>query len=39
MDKAKIKEILGTLTLEEKASLCSGADFWHTQKIEGKFLL
>lgn len=36
MDKAKIKEILGTLTLEEKASLCSGADFWHTQKIKGK---
>ena len=36
MDKAKIKEILGTLTLEEKASLCSGADFWHTKNIEGK---
>ena len=36
MDKAKIKEILGTLKLEEKASLCSGADFWHTKNIEGK---
>ena len=36
MDKAKIKEILKRLTLEEKASLCSGMDFWHTQKIEGK---
>ena len=36
MDKAKIKEILSSLTLEEKASLCSGADFWHTKKIEGK---
>ncbi len=36
MDKAKIKKILGTLTLEEKASLCSGADFWHTKMIEGK---
>lgn len=36
MDKARLKEILSSLTLEEKASLCSGADFWHTKKIEGK---
>ena len=29
-----IKKILEELTLEEKASLCSGADFWHTKAIE-----
>ena len=29
-----IKKILKELTLEEKASLCSGADFWHTKAIE-----
>ena len=27
-------EIVAELTLEEKASLCSGADFWHTKGIE-----
>ncbi|MBR6336437.1 MAG: glycoside hydrolase family 3 C-terminal domain-containing protein, partial [Ruminococcus sp.] len=36
MDKAKIQEIIKKLTLEEKASLCSGADFWHTKAVEGK---
>ncbi|MBR1751198.1 MAG: glycoside hydrolase family 3 C-terminal domain-containing protein [Ruminococcus sp.] len=36
MDNAKIKEILNSLTLEQKASLCSGADFWHTKKIDAK---
>ncbi|MCR5815449.1 MAG: glycoside hydrolase family 3 C-terminal domain-containing protein [Ruminococcus sp.] len=36
MDKAKIQKIVSSLTLEEKASLCSGADFWHTKQIEGK---
>ncbi len=25
--------LLASLTLEEKASLCSGSDFWHTQPI------
>ena len=25
--------LLASLTLEEKASLCSGSDFWHTQAI------
>ena len=30
----KIKEIIGQLTLEEKAGLCSGADFWHTKGVE-----
>lgn len=29
-----IKKILAELTLEEKASLCSGADFWHTKAVE-----
>uniref|UniRef100_UPI0025D7C579 glycoside hydrolase family 3 C-terminal domain-containing protein n=1 Tax=uncultured Ruminococcus sp. TaxID=165186 RepID=UPI0025D7C579 len=29
-----IKKILKELTLEEKASLCSGADFWHTKTID-----
>ncbi len=29
-----IKKILDELTLEEKASLCSGADFWHTKAVE-----
>ena len=29
-----IKKILKELTLEEKASLCSGADIWHTKAIE-----
>lgn len=29
-----IDEILSQLTLEEKASLCSGRDFWHTKAIK-----
>ncbi len=29
-----IKKLLGELTLEEKASLCSGRDFWSTQAVE-----
>ena len=29
-----IREILSRLTLEEKASLCSGRDFWSTKPIE-----
>lgn len=29
-----IDRILSELTLEEKASLCSGADFWHTKAVE-----
>ena len=27
-------EILKKLTLEEKASLCSGSDYWHTKSVE-----
>lgn len=29
-----IEQVLSQLTLEEKASLCSGRDFWHTKAIE-----
>ena len=32
----EIREIISTLTLEEKASLCSGETFWLTKKIPGK---
>lgn len=34
MTAEKIKQLIQQMTLEEKASLCSGADFWHTQGIE-----
>lgn len=30
----KHKDILEQMTLEEKASLCDGADFWHLKSIE-----
>ncbi len=30
----QIEELLKQMTLEEKASMCSGLDFWHTQPIE-----
>ncbi len=30
----KIKDLISKLTLSEKASLCSGADFWHTKAVE-----
>lgn len=29
-----IKKVISEMTLEEKASLCSGSDFWHTQGID-----
>ena len=29
-----IPELVAQLTLEEKAGLCSGADFWHTKTVE-----
>ena len=29
-----VKALVAQLTLEEKAGLCSGADFWHTKAIE-----
>lgn len=34
MTAEKIKELVGKMTLEEKASICSGADFWHTEAVE-----
>ena len=34
MGVLNIEKILEKLTLEEKASLCSGADFWHTKAVE-----
>jgi beta-glucosidase len=32
--KLDIPYLLENLTLEEKAGLCSGADFWHTKAVE-----
>ncbi len=29
-----VPDLIAKLTLEEKASLCSGSDFWHTQPID-----
>lgn len=29
-----IEKLIGEMTLEEKAGLCSGADFWHTKTVE-----
>ena len=29
-----VKKLIAQMTLEEKASLCSGLDFWHTKPIE-----
>ena len=29
-----IKEIISKMTLEDKISLCTGADFWHTKAME-----
>lgn len=29
-----IRKLIAEMTLEEKAGLCSGADFWHTKAVE-----
>ncbi len=29
-----VEQVLSQMTLEEKASLCSGRDFWHTKAVE-----
>ncbi len=29
-----VERVLSELTLEEKASLCLGSDFWHTAPVE-----
>ena len=34
MKKINIDNLISEMTLEEKASLCSAADAWHTKKIE-----
>lgn len=34
MSTIDIKKLLSELTLEEKAGLCSGADFWHTKAVK-----
>ncbi|QOR70678.1 glycoside hydrolase family 3 C-terminal domain-containing protein [Ruania alkalisoli] len=34
LTQADIPRLLTELSLEEKAALCSGQDFWHTQAIE-----
>ncbi len=34
MTTEKIEKLISQMTLEEKASLCSGADFWHTKAVE-----
>lgn len=34
MEKEKIKALIAKMTLEEKAGLCSGNDFWHTKAVE-----
>lgn len=31
---ARIEDLISRMTLEEKASLCSGLDFWHTKPID-----
>jgi len=33
MTAEKIKKLVAQMTLEEKAAMCSGADFWHTEAI------
>jgi len=34
MEINKIRELIKQMTLEEKAGLCSGLDFWHTKGVE-----
>ena len=34
MNEEKIEGLIQKMTLKEKASLCSGSDFWHTKGIE-----
>jgi len=34
MQQDKVKEIIAQMTLEEKAGLCSGQDFWHLKGVE-----
>lgn len=34
MEQAKLRELIAQMTLEEKAGMCSGQDFWHTKAVE-----
>ena len=34
MKKEEIRNLIAQMTLEEKAGLCSGLDFWHTKGVE-----
>ena len=34
MTQKEIRDLIAQMTLEEKANLCSGADFWHTEANE-----
>lgn len=34
MEMGKIRDLVSKMTLEEKAGLCSGSDFWHTKAVE-----
>lgn len=34
MEDSKIRELVAAMTLEEKAGLLSGDDFWHTKPVE-----
>lgn len=34
MEQAKLRELISQMTLEEKAGMCSGSDFWHTKAVE-----
>lgn len=36
MDNKEIKKLVKSLTLEEKAGLCSGFDYWHTKAVKDK---
>lgn len=34
MNQEEIKKLVSEMTLEEKAGMCSGADFWHLKGVE-----
>lgn len=34
MTRTELEELCAKMTLEEKAGLCSGSDFWHTKPVE-----
>ena len=34
MMKRDLKALIQQMTLEEKAGLCSGLDFWHTKAVD-----